>query len=153
MKNMAFNKEVYAGYARKAQAEGAVLVENRNNALPLAQGSRIALFGRSQFHYYKSGTGSGGMVNTEYVTGLREAILQRGSYTLAPSVERAYEAWLPAHPFDPGHGWGTEPWFQEEMVPEEALVEEAAREADAAVVIIGRTAGEDQDNSPAPGSW
>lgn len=153
MKNMAFNKEVYAGYARKAQAEGAVLVENRNNALPLAQGSRIALFGRSQFHYYKSGTGSGGMVNTEYVTGLREAILQRGSYTLAPSVERAYEAWLPAHPFDPGHGWGTEPWFQEEMVPEEALVEEAAREAEAAVVIIGRTAGEDQDNSPAPGSW
>ena len=79
MKNMAFNKEVYAGYARKAQAEGAVLVENRNNALPLAQGSRIALFGRSQFHYYKSGTGSGGMVNTEYVTGLRGAILQRSS--------------------------------------------------------------------------
>ena len=70
MKNMVFNREVYAGYARKAQAEGAVLLENRNGALPLAPGSRVALFGRSQFHYYKSGTGSGGMVNTDYVTGV-----------------------------------------------------------------------------------
>lgn len=153
MKNMVFNREVYAGYARKAQAEGAVLLENRNGALPLAPGSRVALFGRSQFHYYKSGTGSGGMVNTEYVTGVREAILQRDAYVLAPSVEKAYEDWLPSHPFDPGRGWATEPWFQEEMVPEEELVREAAREADAAIVIIGRTAGEDKDNSPSPGSW
>ena len=153
MKNMVFNREVYAGYARKAQAEGAVLLENRNGALPLAPGSRVALFGRSQFHYYKSGTGSGGMVNTEYVTGVREAILQREAYVLAPSVEKAYEEWLPSHPFDPGRGWATEPWFQEEMVPEEELVREAAREADAAIVIIGRTAGEDKDNSPSPGSW
>ena len=153
MKNMVFNREVYAGYARKAQAEGAVLLENRNGALPLAPGSRVALFGRSQFHYYKSGTGSGGMVNTDYVTGVREAILQRDAYVLAPSVEKAYEDWLPSHPFDPGRGWATEPWFQEEMVPEEELVREAAREADAAIVIIGRTAGEDKDNSPSPGSW
>ena len=153
MKNMVFNREVYAGYARKAQAEGAVLLENRNGALPLAPGSRVALFGRSQFHYYKSGTGSGGMVNTEYVTGVREAILQRDAYVLAASVEKAYEDWLPSHPFDPGRGWATEPWFQEEMVPEEELVREAAREADAAIVIIGRTAGEDKDNSPSPGSW
>ena len=153
MKNMVFNREVYAGYARKAQAEGAVLLENRNGALPLAPGSRVALFGRSQFHYYKSGTGSGGMVNTDYVTGVREAILQRDAYVLAASVEKAYEDWLPSHPFDPGRGWATEPWFQEEMVPEEELVREAAREADAAIVIIGRTAGEDKDNSPSPGSW
>jgi len=153
MKNMVFNREVYAGYARKAQAEGAVLLENRNGALPLAPGSRVALFGRSQFHYYKSGTGSGGMVNTEYVTGVREAILQRDAYVLAASVEKAYEEWLPSHPFDPGRGWATEPWFQEEMVPEEELVREAARKADAAIVIIGRTAGEDKDNSPSPGSW
>ena len=153
MKNMVFNREVYAGYARKAQAEGAVLLENRNGALPLAPGSRVALFGRSQFHYYKRGTGSGGMVNTDYVTGVREAILQRDAYVLAASVEKAYEDWLPSHPFDPGRGWATEPWFQEEMVPEEELVREAAREADAAIVIIGRTAGEDKDNSPSPGSW
>ena len=77
MSESVFNTQVYASVARKAQAEGIVMLENRDNALPLAKGSRIALFGRSQFRYYKSGTGSGGMVNTTYVTGVREAILER----------------------------------------------------------------------------
>lgn len=153
MSKAVFNLEVYAGIARKAQAEGVVLLENRDNALPLKIGSRVALFGRSQFHYYKSGTGSGGMVNTTYVTGIREAILERKAYELAPSPEKAYEEWLPAHPFDPGHGWGTEPWFQEEMAPEEEMVLKAAKEAEAAIVIIGRTAGEDQDNKAERGSY
>ena len=153
MKETIFNTEVYASVARKAQAEGIVMLENRDQALPLAKGSRIALFGRSQFGYYKSGTGSGGMVNTYYVTGVREAILQREAYVLAPSLEKAYEAWLPDHPFDQGCGWGTEPWFQEEMVPSQELVDTAAGEAEAAVVIIGRTAGEDQDNKPEGGSY
>ena len=153
MKETIFNTEVYASVARKAQAEGIVMLENRDQALPLAKGSRIALFGRSQFGYYKSGTGSGGMVNTYYVTGVREAILQREAYVLAPSLEKAYEAWLPDHPFDQGCGWGTEPWFQEEMVPSQELVDTAAGESEAAVVIIGRTAGEDQDNRPEGGSY
>ena len=74
MKKWIINKELYAEVARKAQAEGAVLLENRDNALPLPAGSRVALFGRSQYNYYKSGTGSGGMVNTRYVTGVKEAL-------------------------------------------------------------------------------
>ena len=86
MREMVFNTQVYASVARKAQAEGIVMLENRDRALPLEKGSRIALFGRSQFQYYKSGTGSGGMVNTSYVTGVREAILQREAYVLAPSL-------------------------------------------------------------------
>ena len=153
MKNWILNKDVYAQAARRAQAEGVVMLENRDGALPLPEGSRVALFGRTQFHYYKSGTGSGGMVNTEYVTGIREAILERNAYVLAPSIERAYAAWLPEHPFIKGDGWATEPWFQEEMEPSEELVAQAAEEADAAIVIIGRTAGEDRDNGPEPGSW
>ena len=153
MKNSAFNTEVYASIARKTQAEGVVMLENRDGALPLPAGSRIALFGRSQFHYYKSGTGSGGMVNTAYVTGVREAILQRQAYVLSPSLEKAYAEWLPGHPFDQGKGWGTEPWFQEEMEITRELAQKAAGEADAAVVIIGRTAGEDRDNKPEGGSY
>ena len=152
MKNWIVNEELYAQAARKAQAEGIVMLENRDNALPLLPGSRIALFGRTQFHYYKSGTGSGGMVNTRYVTGVREAILQRSAYALAPSVERAYAEWLPDHPVLKGDGF-TEPWFQEEMEITEDLAARAAQEAEAAVVIIGRTAGEERDNKPERGSW
>ncbi len=148
-----FNTQVYASVARKAQAEGIVMLENRDAALPLEAGSRVALFGRSQFCYFKSGTGSGGMVNTAYVTGIREAILERGAYILAPSPEKAYAEWLPDHPVDNGNGWGTEPWFQEEMEVSAQLAEAAAQEAEAAIVIIGRTAGEDKDNKPESGSY
>ncbi|MBR3367947.1 MAG: glycoside hydrolase family 3 C-terminal domain-containing protein, partial [Lachnospiraceae bacterium] len=140
MKNWTVNEELYAQVARKAQAEGIVMLENRDGALPLRPGSRVALFGRTQFHYYKSGTGSGGLVNTKYVTGIRDAILQRNVYALAQSVERAYAEWLPAHPVLRGNGF-TEPWFQEEMEITGELAARAAQEAEAAVVIIGRTAG------------
>ena len=152
MKNWIVNEELYAQAARKAQAEGIVMLENRDSALPLLPGSRIALFGRTQFHYYKSGTGSGGMVNTKYVTGVRDAILQRGAYALATSVEKAYSEWLPDHPVLTGDGF-TEPWFQEEMEITDELAARAAQEAEAAVVIIGRTAGEERDNKPERGSW
>ncbi|UOK61337.1 glycoside hydrolase family 3 C-terminal domain-containing protein [Paenibacillus sp. OVF10] len=54
-----FDLQRYAAKARQAAAEGAVLLENDCNALPLTPGSKVALFGRSQFNYYKSGTGSG----------------------------------------------------------------------------------------------
>ena len=36
------------------------MLENKGSVLPLKKGSRVALFGRMQTHYYKSGTGSGG---------------------------------------------------------------------------------------------
>ena len=87
MKNSAFNTEVYASIARKTQAEGVVMLENRDGALPLPAGTRVALFGRSQFQYYKSGTGSGGMVNTAY-PGSRRRWRSPGSWRRAPRRRR-----------------------------------------------------------------
>ena len=59
----------YANIARKAVAEGCVLLKN-DNALPLKKDSKISLFGRIQFNYIKSGTGSGGMVNAPYIVSI-----------------------------------------------------------------------------------
>ena len=42
----------YAALARQAAAEGCVLLENKNNTLPLAEGETCAVFGRTQFEYY-----------------------------------------------------------------------------------------------------
>ena len=50
-------------------------------------------------------------------------------------------------------GWAQEPWCQEEMPVTKELAEQAAAKSDIAVVIIGRTAGEDKDNSAAEGSY
>ena len=44
--------------ARKAAAEGIVLLEN-NGVLPLKQGSKVALYGGGARHTIKGGTGSG----------------------------------------------------------------------------------------------
>ena len=66
----------YAALARQAAAEGCVLLENKNNTLPLAEGETCAVFGRTQFEYYKSGTGSGGLVNTSYVHDLDYALTE-----------------------------------------------------------------------------
>ncbi len=153
-----WNPELYVKLARQVAAEGAVLLRNEGDVLPLAPGSKVALFGRTQFNYYKSGTGSGGMVNTKYVAGIREAMEHgdedhKAVYEINKDVASAYEAWLTDHPFDQGQGWAQEPWFQEEMPISEALAQKAADESDAAVVIIGRTAGEDKDNSAEAGSY
>ena len=40
MSESVFNTQVYASVARKAQAEGIVMLENRDKALPLKKGSR-----------------------------------------------------------------------------------------------------------------
>ena len=148
-----FDLQQYAALARQAVAEGVVLLRNEDGALPLAEGSRVALFGRAQYHYYKSGTGSGGMVNTSRVVGIREALEALGGYRCDPEVGDTYAAWLADHPYEMGSGWAQEPWFQQEMPLEEELVSAAAKRSDAAIVIIGRTAGEDQDNADAPGSF
>lgn len=100
MKNR-FDWKAYANIARRAAAESCVLLRNENETLPLKQEEKIAVFGRSQFNYYKSGTGSGGMVNTAYVTDILSALKNEESLTLDEEVLEAYESWLKDHPSTP----------------------------------------------------
>ena len=135
---------------RLTNAEGMVLLKNDGQLLPLAKGTKIALFGRSQLNYYKSGTGSGGAVNTEYVTGILDALQADDTYQLNQRLLDTYQAWVEEHPFDVGNGWATEPWSQLEMPLSMDLVQEAAVTSDVAVIIIGRLAGEDRDTQQSP---
>ncbi|MCR5754442.1 MAG: glycoside hydrolase family 3 C-terminal domain-containing protein [Acetatifactor sp.] len=153
MTNQKFNLKEYARTAREAVAEGIVLIKNAGNILPLTGKHKVALFGRTQFNYYKSGTGSGGLVNTRYVTGIYEALASDADIELNTTVRKTYEDWVETHPFDVGQGWAQEPWFQEEMPLTEQLVIEAAKESDTAIIILGRTAGEDKDNKAEAGSY
>lgn len=144
--------EKYAALARQAAAEGCVLLKNEKKTLPLRRGDRIAVFGRSAFHYYKSGLGSGGLVNTRYVVGILDALKEEKEIFLEMNLMQLYESWLEEHPYDEGEGWGRVPWSQVEMPVDDTVINKA-KNADAAVVIIGRTAGEDQDNTNEPGSY
>ncbi len=142
----------YTATAVNAVSEGIVMLKNDNSALPLRKGEEIAIFGRIQLHYYKSGTGSGGMVNVSKVVGILDGLLDAGVKVNSKLLD-AYKAWDDAHPYDLGGGWGGEPWSQEEMHLEESLVKDVAGTCQTAVVIIGRTAGEEQDNKVEQGSY
>ena len=65
--------DAYKNTAVEAIAEGQVLLKNDNDVLPIKKGSVVSVFGRMQLHYYKSGLGSGGMVNVRKVTGILDA--------------------------------------------------------------------------------
>ena len=145
--------EKYTAKARQAVAEGQVLLLNQNHVLPLPKGSHVAVFGRMQLHYYKSGTGSGGMVNVNKVTGILEALEESEDVQVYEPLVDVYREWEKDHPFDEGVGWGNEPWSQEEMELNEALVEEAAEKNEYAIVILARTAGEDKDNKMLEGAY
>lgn len=142
----------YLDTAAKMVSEGIVMLKNENNALPLDTDKEVAVFGRIQFHYYKSGTGSGGMVNVTKVVNILDGLIDNGLKVNEKLLD-TYRKWDKENPFDLGEGWGGEPWSQKEMPLDEGLVKETAKSCETAIVIIGRTAGEEQDNRLEAGSY
>ena len=142
----------YEEKATEAIAEGVVLLENKNGALPLDASKELAIFGRIQLDYYKSGTGSGGMVNVSHVINVPEGLTLRGA-KLNQELLGVYQDWTAEHPFDHGASWGGEPWCQEEMPLSEELAERIGKSCETALIVIGRTAGEEMDNSYKEGSY
>lgn len=153
MEDRVLDWAVYEKTAREMVAEGLVLLKNDNKALPLKQGETVSVFGRMQNHYYKSGTGSGGMVNVAKVVGILDALNECKDVNVNQKLAETYAAWDKEHPVELGLGWGQEPWSQAEMPVTEELVQEAAGESDSAIVIIARTAGEDKDNTLEKGAF
>lgn len=152
MKKIGIPLEGFAQAAAEAAKEGAVLLRNEDHMLPIGAEEKISLFGRCQIDYYRSGTGSGGMVQVPYTTNLLDSLREK-SKVVNEKLAGVYEAWIQEHPFDNGGGsWASEPWNQAEMPIEERLVKEARTVSEKAIVVIGRTAGEDQDNADISGS-
>ena len=142
----------YENTAIQTIAEGCVLLEN-NNALPLKKGTSVSIFGRIQSAYYKSGTGSGGKVNVAKVYSIPDGIEELGNLKINKTLQQIYADWEKENPYDEGLGWGKERWSQDEMPLTEKIVNDAVAVSDAAIIIIGRTAGEDKDNSATEGSY
>lgn len=149
---MILDWQKYTDKAREAVAEGVVLLKNDHSVLPLKEKSRVAVFGRMQNNYYKSGTGSGGMVNVDKVWGIMDA-LDLEDVIINEGLREKYLAFEKEVPFNKGMGFGNEPWSQPEMPLTDKVVKAAAEESDVAIVVIGRTAGEEQDFTDTPGAY
>jgi len=149
---MIYSIKDFAKKSREAASEGIVMLRNEGGVLPLGKDTKVAVFGRNQFNYYKMGTGSGGMVHVSYTVGILDALEADEGITVNQTVKAAYESWIKDHPYNDGKGWMTVN-TQDEMPLDKELVENAGKESDTAIIIIGRICGEGRDNTPDKGSY
>ncbi|MBR6568740.1 MAG: glycoside hydrolase family 3 protein [Clostridia bacterium] len=134
---------------REAAAKGAVLLKN-DGVLPLKEDSTVSLFGRVQKDWFYTGYGSGGDVNKPYAVNLIEGIRNCEKLLLDEETAEFYEKWCDRNPIDHGF-WGHWPRFYPEMPIGEDFVKRAT--GDTAVVVIGRSSGEDRENALEKGSY
>lgn len=124
--------------ARRAAAEGMVLLKNTGSALPLDKGKKVVLLGKASIEYIKGGGGSGD-VSCAYVRSLCDGLKFRGVKIHEPltdfykkEIQKQYEA---------GYIPGMTP---EPSVPDE-LLEEASGFSDTAILVINRYSAEGWD--------
>jgi len=135
---------------RSAAAQSAVLLENR--VLPLAAGTKVSVFGRVQVDWFATGYGSGGDVNTPYIVNLLEGLRECELLAVNEGLATAYERWCVENPVN--HGiWGKWPRSHPEMPVTAELVHSARQHSEQAVIVIGRSSGEDRENTLEPGSY
>ena len=141
-----------AALIRQAGAEGCVLLKN-DGALPLNREKEVAVFGRCQLDWFYVGYGSGGDVNAPYHVNLIDGLRNAG-LVLNADVLNTYETWTQQEDNMADHGWwGHWPMNYPEMPLDAALVQRAAQTAETAIVVIGRAAGEDRENTLTKGSY
>lgn len=135
---------------RRADAESIVMLKN-DNALPYKKTMRIAVFGRCQLDYFYVGYGSGGDVNAPYFVNIVDGIKNAGG-RVDETVLDFYKSYSEREPVTHGY-WGHWPMHHEEARLDAELVKNSAEVSDAALVVIGRAAGEDRENKLEKGSY
>lgn len=139
----------HAKIARKAAADGMVLLENRS-ALPLQEGVKVAMFGTNSYKLIAGGTGAG-CVNKAYTISLDKGLAESG-FTLDVGTDEAYREFLDKErmrmeEINAKRGW----WYGDlpfDELPEAKLRKtaiSAASSADVAVITLVRQAGEGRD--------
>ena len=78
---------------RKMAAEGSILLEN-DGVLPFSKNEKIAVFGRTQETYIKSGTGSGGLVRVEKAPCIMKSFRENGVFKIDEELAAEYAAWI-----------------------------------------------------------
>ena len=136
--------QAHAHVAREAAEEGIVLLQNRDNVLPLQAGTRIALFGVGSYELLAGGTGSG-HVHRPYIVSLDEGLTREG-FTVNDFLAELYEKHIadnrPKKSFLAGMlGAPTAP----EMAVSRETVSTAESGSDIAIVTLSRQAGEGGD--------
>lgn len=135
--------KAHARRSLEAAEEGIVLLENRNQTLPLASSvKRVGMFGIASYNFLAVGTGSGN-VKTPHTKNLEEGFALVGIQTNAKVAERYRKVIadsLARRSNDP-LGYEAMP----EIAIDDADITASAEVDDAAIITIGRSCGEGAD--------
>lgn len=133
--------------SHEAACEGMVLLKNEGSVLPLAAGSKIALFGKAQADYVKGGGGSGD-VTVAYTRSLLDGLHikeQEGKVSLFAPLSAYYSDYVKEQ-----HAQGQEPGRCAEAAVPAELLASARAYTDTAIVTICRFSGEGWDRTGKP---
>ena len=137
-----------AKIAREAAAESMILLKNDGKSLPLAPGTKLAVFGNNAIELIAGGTGSGD-VNKMYTVPLNDGLFRAG-YSLNTDLYRAYTSYIETEKSKRPKKSGMEELMSPTVpIPEMTVsnedIQKAADNADIAIIAIGRNAGEGND--------
>lgn len=119
--------------AMQAAREGMVLLQNKNNVLPLAPDSTLNLFGRGQYVFYNTPTGAS-LINPRWQANFHQSIEEHSSFKVNREISGLYKT-------------------LQSVVPSKEQLEAAKKQSDTAVIILSRVAGEFADNRPEKGFY
>ncbi|MBQ6065852.1 MAG: glycoside hydrolase family 3 C-terminal domain-containing protein [Clostridia bacterium] len=137
---------------RQAAAEGIVLLKNDGGFFPVKDNETLSVFGRCQNDTFYVGYGSGGDVNPHYRVSFMQGLRNCERIRLNLSLASLYREWCEKNPPDNGF-WGHWPMCYDEMPVTDKLAADAAAQSDKAIIILGRAAGEDRENTLTAGSF
>jgi beta-glucosidase len=150
--------EAHAEITRQAAADGMILLENKDDALPLASSvKKIAAFGANSYDFLSGGTGSGD-VNEAYTISLIEG-LQNANLEVNEELKKTYDNYIietrknqkPPENFLAALMGGKQPI--PEMEINEGLAKKMATQNDIGLITIGRNAGEGGDRKAEAGDF
>lgn len=130
--------------SRQVAGEGMVLMEN-DGALPLAQGEKVAMFGRAMIDYVRGGGGSGA-TNVDYTHNILQGMQikeEEGKVTLYQPLVDFYTEQV------------SEKGIKNDanITVSDDMLNAAAENADTAIVTIGRYSSEGSDRSASKGDY
>ena len=152
--NDAPDLKAHAEITRQSATEGMVLLKNGNNLLPLntAKVKNIALFGVNSYDFFSGGTGSG-CVHTPYVVDMVKGLNNAGIAT-TKTLTDIYQKYIDYAKVKFQADADPAMWFLkfgQPKMPEIEItkrnIDAEVRDADAAIITLGRQAGEGIDRT------
>jgi beta-glucosidase len=148
----------HAEITRQAATDGIILLKNANNTLPLNKSiKRIAAFGNASYDTFSGGTGSGD-VNEAYTVSISKGLGNAG-FDVQKTMKLQYEDFIKegkdkqVKPTDPTLALLSPNKPIAEMGVEPLSAKLLAQECDAAIITIGRNAGEGSDRKNIEGDF